>query len=316
MLGGVWSTDHELPHVRATEVVTEIGLCLPQLGAHVSRDVVRAFCEKAEDMGFTSLWVQEHLFYPNPSRSGYGGVAEMQAPIQYHSVWGALELLAAAAAWTGSCGVGTSVLVGGYHRPIELAKALATIDQISGGRLTVGLGIGWSIEEHEQSGTAMAVRGRRMDELIVALRACFGPDPVEYRGAFFDIPPSIVRPKPVQQAVRFISGMWSEPGRERTARLFDGWNPAGLSVPRVSRWRDEMNASRPDGMPPLTVHFRCFVQSPFVNWTFERFLGQVRAARQAGFEEIIIDANFWDRISSPDDWIDALSELAPVLEAA
>ena len=296
--------------------MSAVGLCLPQLGDHVTAEVVRAFCQKAEAMGFTSLWVQEHLFYPQPSRSSYGGVEGAEAPRQYHTVFGPLELLAAASAWTTSPRLGTSILVGGYHRPIELAKSLATVDQLSGGRVVAGLGVGWSIEEHEQSDTAMGDRGRRMDELVAALRACFGPDHVEHSGPFFDIPRSIVRPKPLQERLPLLSGMWSEPGRRRTAQLFDGWNPAGISVSRAQRWLDEMNAARPDGMAPLTVHFRAFVQSPFVEWSFDRFLAQVRAAHDAGFDEIVVDANFWDRITAPEHWLDVLDELAPTLDGA
>ena len=67
-------------------------------------------------------------------------------------------------------------------------------------------------------------------------------------------------------------------------------------------------------MAPLTIHFRCFVQSPFVEWSLEQLFTQIHAGRQAGFDEIIIDANFWDRIARPDDWLTALDELAPALE--
>lgn len=294
--------------------MSEVGICLPQLGDHVRADIMRAFCEKAEAMGFASLWVQEHLFYPEPSRSSYGGVPGAATPAPYRSVWGAVEVLAAAAAWTTTCRLGTSILVGGYHRPIELAKSLATIDQLSQGRVVAGLGIGWSSEEHEQMDTSMRVRGRRMDELVTALQVCLGPDPVEHRGAFFDIPRSLVRPKPAQARIPLLSGMWSEPGRRRTAALFDGWNPAGISVSRAQRWLDEMNGMRPEGAAPLTVHFRAFVQSPFVDWSFDRFLAQVRAAHAAGFDEIVIDANFWDRITEPDHWLAVLDEIAPTLE--
>ena len=78
----------------------EIGLCLPQLGGHVSRNGLRAFCERAEELGYGSLWVQEHIFYPLNPVSGYSARPGLKVPDAYRSTLGALETLAAAAAWT------------------------------------------------------------------------------------------------------------------------------------------------------------------------------------------------------------------------
>ena len=106
----------------------KVGLSLPQLGGHVTRSVLRRFCERSEELGFDGLWVQQHLFYPHQPISGYSARPGLAIPERYRSILSPLETLAAAAAWTSEMTVGTSVLVAGYHRPVDLAQRLATID--------------------------------------------------------------------------------------------------------------------------------------------------------------------------------------------
>jgi alkanesulfonate monooxygenase SsuD/methylene tetrahydromethanopterin reductase-like flavin-dependent oxidoreductase (luciferase family) len=176
-----------------------VGLALPQLGPHVDARAVRGFAERAETLGFGHLFVQQHLFYPHHVVSGYSARPGLAVPEAYRSVVQPLELLAAVAAWTSQVVVGTSILVAGYHRPLDLAQRISTLDLLSGGRTVFGFSVGWSDEEHAQYDVDPRTRGRRVDELIDALKACWGPDPVSYSGQFFDIPVSDVRPKPVQQ---------------------------------------------------------------------------------------------------------------------
>src|SRR6266545_2713768 len=122
----------------------DVGLSLPQLGGQVTRDGLRAFCESAEELGFASLWVQEHLFYPLHPVSGYSARPGLAVPEAYRTVLGALQTLTAAAAWTTRPVVGTSILVAGLHRPVALAQQLSTIDLLSEGRLVAGFSVGWS----------------------------------------------------------------------------------------------------------------------------------------------------------------------------
>jgi probable F420-dependent oxidoreductase len=301
--------------------VTRVGLCLPQLGSHVTANVVRGFCESAEEIGFDSLWVQDHFLYPLQPQRPYGGRSGSTVPEPYRSVLGPTELLAAVAAWTTTPRLGTSVLVAGNHWPAPLAQSLATVDLLSGGRLDVGLGVGWNAEEHIAAGTDVATRGRRFDDFLEALLACWGEDPVEHHGAFVDVPLSIVRPKPVQSPrPPLISGMWSRAGIERTRRRFDGWNPAGWTVEAAAAKVAEMNGDRPAGMAPLTVHFRTFLQLPHEAESAAdavgRIAGVVAEAREAGFAEVIVEANFWDEVDSEASWLAVPERCRPILEAA
>jgi len=300
--------------------MTGVGLCLPQLGEHVAPWAIETFCRRAEDLGYSSLWVQDHFLWPlNPTR-GYGGRPGARVPAQYTSVLAPTELLAAAATWTSSVGLGTSILVAGNHWPVSLAQRLATIDVLSGGRLRVGLGVGWNAEEHEASGTDVARRGERMDDFIPALVRCWGEDPVHHEGPFFTIPPAVVRPKPVQRPrPMLLSGMWSKAGLERTRLHFDAWNPAGLSVERVATTVTGLNARRPEGMAPLSVYHRSFAQSPLAPTSdedvVERLAAEAADAAQAGFAEFIIEHNFWDAINSPEGWAEVPDLFAPVVLA-
>lgn len=298
--------------------MTTVGLCVPQLGGHVDRNTLREFVTRAEALGFASLWVQEHLFYPLHPRSGYSSIPGQPIPAPYESALSATETLTAIACWTERVDVGTSVLVAGYHRPLELAQRLATIDVLSAGRLIAGFSVGWSDEEHEQMDVDPRTRGRRCDELVTALARCWADDPVEFEGDFFSIPASYVRPKPVQSPrPRLLSGMRSERGLERTARLFDIWNPSRGSAAEVAATAERINAMRP-GRPPIEVYHRVFLEPsvPDPDVPPPGIDGVARAyadAQQAGLDSVIVEANFWREIRSPQDWLGLPAHLARAL---
>jgi probable F420-dependent oxidoreductase len=301
--------------------MTGVGLCLPQLGDGLTVDIVREFCHRAEDVGYTSLWVQDHFLWPLEPQRGYGGRPGAAIPHQYQSVLAPTELLTAAAVWTESVRVGTSILVAGNHWPAPLAQRLSTIDHLSRGRLVVGLGVGWSAEEHTAAGSDITTRGARMDDFVDALLASWAPDPVSHDGPFFTIPPSMMRPKPFQQPrPPLVSGMWSAAGLERTRTRFDGWNSAGMPVATTKQIVDDLNARRPDGMRPLTVHHRSFAQFPRASTpegdVVARIAAEASEAAAAGFDDFVIEHNFWDAITSPEMWVDVPEMFRPAVEAA
>lgn len=298
-----------------------VGLTLPQLGEHVTRQAVRAFCERAEAAGFSSLWVQEHLFYALEPSAPYAARPGMPVPEAYKTTWSPLELLTAAAAWTERVRIGTGILVGGYHRPVELAQRLATLDHLSNGRLIVGLSVGWSKDEHDQMDVDFETRGPRMDELVAALQVCWGPDPVRFDGEFFHIPDAIVSPKPVQQPhPPLLSGMRSPAGLRRTAAMFDLWNPASGSIEQIMETAATIDAMRPVGSAPIEVVQRVFTEPPFVvpglePMTIDQIAGAVRAARDAGIKHVVVDTVFTTQVESPEDWATMPDELAEILDA-
>lgn len=300
----------------------KVGLTLPQLGEHVTLDALREFSVRAEALGYHSLWAQEHLFYPHESASGYAGQPGMKTPDFYRSVLAPTEMLAAVAAWTDRVMIGTSVLIAGYHWPVETAQRLATLDVLSGGRLVAGFAVGWSDEEHEVVGVNPRTRGRRMDEFIEALIACWSDDPVSFEGEFFHIPKSDVRPKPVQKPYpALLSGMWSPAGMDRTVAHFDIWNPALGTPASVREQFDQLNAKRAPGRAPLRLFYETFVQYPFEmpglpEPGVDTLVAVVGEAVEAGVEELIIESNFWREINSPEIWAKVPDLLSPVLAVA
>jgi probable F420-dependent oxidoreductase len=303
-------------------VTLKVGLTLPQLGEHVDATAVRAFAVAAEELGFASLWVQEHLFYPEENESIYGGRHTTSVHPAYRSVLGATELMAFVAACTNSALIGSSILVAGYHRPIELAQRLSTLDVLSGGRLIAGLGAGWSDEEHGQMDVNPRTRGRRMAELVTAVQACWGPDPVEFSGEFFTIPRSVVRPKPIQHPhPPLLSGLRSAAGLSRTAALFDIWNPSSGTTDALLEQLDTMRQARPDGADPVRLFLRSYLQRPTDpvgsgGQGIDGVRGDIRTAVASGAEQFIVEINFWDEMRSAKDWADAPVRLAILLDTA
>jgi len=299
-----------------------VGLALPQLGASVDAKAVRGFAERAEECGFGHLFVQQHLFYPHEVVSGYSARPGLAVPTAYRSVLQPLELLSVVAGWTTNIILGTSILVAGYNRPVDLAQRITTLDVLSGGRTVFGFSVGWSDEEHAQYDVDPRTRGRRAGEFIDAMKACWGPDPVSHQGEFFSIPASDVDPKPIQRPhPPLMSGMRSEVGLARTAEQFDWWNPASGTLEQHLETMKLLASMRPSGREPLKMCWNLFTDPPVVvanlrPLSVDELCEQVALAAAAGVDAVSIDANFDPAITSSQDWVKVPDRLAPILAAA
>ncbi|MFI5623373.1 TIGR03619 family F420-dependent LLM class oxidoreductase [Nocardioides sp. NPDC051685] len=296
--------------------MTFVGLALPQLGDIADIEVIEEFSRSAQRLGFDSLWAQEHFLFASGDGSKYPERSGGAQRSVYETVYSPIELLSAVTAWAPGMGIGTSILVAGYHQPAPLANRLATLDHLSGGRLIAGFGLGWSDEEHRAAGTNPRTRGERMDDFAMALRACWGEDPVSHSGPFFDVPEGIMRPKPVR-SIPLMSGMWSEAGLRRTARHFDLWNPGGpsTSLDEAEASLARMNEWRPDGMDPLGMVYRIATETTAgVKLGVKGVKDVVADVRERGIEGVIIDTNFDTSITSRGEWLDLLERLAPTTE--
>src|SRR5262245_15151932 len=137
----------------------EYGIHLPQYGRVASGEAIARAARHAEELGFAHLWVSDHLVHP----------AAQSYPSPY--LVDPVVALTWAAAVTERARLGTSVLVVPQHNPLALANALASLDNLSGGRVIVGAGVGWSEAEYDALGYRFSDRGRRMDEILELLRA-------------------------------------------------------------------------------------------------------------------------------------------------
>jgi len=177
----------------------KIGIHLPIAGRGASPETIAQVAVEAERIGLDSVWSWERLMRPMvPIPMGGAGGPVMEAPETFGAVYDPIETLSYVAAKTSRILLGTSVLDTLFQSPIILARRLATLDQLSDGRLVVGLGQGWMDQEFEAAGVSMKRRGAGFEEHILAMRAVWGPDPVSFEGRFYRIPEADIGPKPVR----------------------------------------------------------------------------------------------------------------------
>ncbi|MEQ8840414.1 MAG: LLM class F420-dependent oxidoreductase [Acidimicrobiales bacterium] len=177
-----------------------------------------------EDRGFESLWVAEHTHIPASRRSPWPGGPEL--PQMYFETLDPFVALTAAAASTSTLKLATGITLVPQHHPITLAKQVASIDHVSGGRFILGVGGGWNAEEMENHGGEFSSRWKLMRERIEAMKAIWADDPAEYHGDMVDFDPIWSKPKPVQSPHPPIHVGGASPwGPRRAARYGDGWMP-------------------------------------------------------------------------------------------
>jgi probable F420-dependent oxidoreductase len=208
----------------------ELGIALPQWGKHASSEAIVQVAQTAERLGYASLWVQERLLRPTKPLSGYSGMPGQPWPEAYRTVYDPIETLTFVAARTDRIKLGTSVIDALFHVPVVLARRLATLDQFCGGRLIVGLGQGWAEDEFLTANVPPKRRGAGFEEFIAALRAVWGPDPVQFNGRHYRIPESDIGPKPVQPGgPPILVGAFAPAAVERAGRIADGLNPISVN---------------------------------------------------------------------------------------
>ncbi|ROP54486.1 LLM class F420-dependent oxidoreductase [Streptomyces sp. PanSC9] len=219
-------------------MATRLGLGLPQMRQYSIGDDVPRVARAAEEIGYDSLWVFERALFPEPATQGLYGIEGLPWPDRYRAVADPLVTLTLAAAATRRVELGSSVLVAPLHLPFQLAKALATLDAASGGRVVAGLGTGWSLDEYAASGVRpFEERGRVLDEIIEVCRAVWGPDPVVHEGTVARIASAVVGPKPARPIPILLAA-----GNGRALRRLvdhaDGWLPTGTGAEQVAaQWR-------------------------------------------------------------------------------
>ncbi|HET7902884.1 MAG TPA: TIGR03619 family F420-dependent LLM class oxidoreductase [Candidatus Nanopelagicales bacterium] len=296
-----------------------VGLGLPVSGTWATPDALRHVATAAEERGFASLWTFQRLLHPVDEEWGAA----------YHAVHDPLTSLAYAAALTSRIRLGVAVVMAPYYAPIVLAKALTTIDVLSGGRLDVGLGLGWSAEEFEAVGVPMEGRGARAEEFVEVLRTIWTQDPVEHHGSLYDVPRSHVDPKPVQTPhPPLLMGGGAPAALRRVGRIADGWiSSSRTDLTTVGEQVDVIkDAAREAGRDTDALRF---IVRGVVRLTDEPTAGEARIPLQGsasqirddiarlaeqGITEVFLDLNWDDSTVGADDEGAALANADRVLE--
>jgi probable F420-dependent oxidoreductase len=225
----------------------EFGICVPHYGKPVEIDRILQVARSAEELGFASVWVTDHLFVPRTLEIIYRD--NMLEP---------LTLLSHLAAVVPRVRLGTSVIILPYRNPIIVAKMLATIDQLSHGRLIFGAAVGWMEPEFQALKAPFAERGAFSDESLRIIREIWTNGTVSHHGAFFQYEDMQASPRPVQQPAPPIwIGGNSARARRRVAELGDGWHASGLNAaamaPGCAHLRTLWEQAGRPGQPTLSA---------------------------------------------------------------
>lgn len=202
----------------------KFGICLPiRLTASASDNVDIAV--RAQELSFDSVWVSDHIVMPEKHRGMFSEV-----------FYEPFTLLSYISAVTSSISLGTSVIILPYRNPVVIAKQIATLDVLSGGRVIFGVGPGWMKEEFETLGVPLKGRGRMTDEYIKAIRELWKSESPSFDGDFCSFSDIKFEPKPLQDPHPpvLIAGS-SEYALKRAALLGDGWQPTWVSPEDVSQ---------------------------------------------------------------------------------
>jgi probable F420-dependent oxidoreductase len=187
-----------------------LGVILPNFGADSTPDNIRRVAEAAEELGFDSVWATEHI------------IVGPEAVDPYGRVYAPLVTLAWIAGFTSRVNLGTSIILVPLHHPIHLAKEVATLHELSGGRVTLGVGMGWHRDEFELMGVEFTGRGRRGDEAIRVVRALWRGEPPSPDATFAPLP------SPLPEI--WVGGSSARAIR-RARELGDAWHPSRGSSP-------------------------------------------------------------------------------------
>jgi probable F420-dependent oxidoreductase len=183
-----------------------------------------ALAVAVEERGFESLWFGDHSHIPASRETPWPGGAEL--PEVYYRILAPVVALTSAAAVTTTLRLGTGVLLVAQRDPIHVAKELATLDLLSGGRVLFGVGSGWNVEEMRDHGTDPRTRGRLLEERVEAIRMIWTTERASYHGDFVEFDDMFSWPKPVQQPHPPVHVGGAFPvGLERALRIGDGWIP-------------------------------------------------------------------------------------------
>jgi probable F420-dependent oxidoreductase len=265
-------------------------------GRYVDPKQAIALAQAAEAAGFESIWTVEHTIIPAGYKSAYpydssgklaGGHDDV--PLPDPLIW-----MAFVAAVTTRIKLATGILILPQHNPVIAAKQIATLDHLSGGRILLGIGVGWLEEEFNAIGVPFRQRGARTDEYIAAIRELWSADKPTFKGRFVSFDGAYCRPQPVNKSVPIIVGGHTEAAARRAGRLCNGFFPArGAPAELISVAR---KAAEEAGRDPDEIEITVSLPDD---------LGDLVALRRLGVTRVLVPvtgvSGLASRIRGPED---------------
>jgi len=276
----------------------KIGFGAPVAGAWARPDNIAYFGERAEELGYASLWAFHRLLVPEEK--------EAMAPV-YRSVLDPIGALTYAAARTYRIRLGVAIINLPFVSPAYLAKQASTLDVLSGGRFELGLGTGWEREEFIASGAPMERRGARAEDYLAALRTLWDDEVSSHEGEFYTIPPSRMLPKP--SGIPVLLGGSADVALKRAGRLAEGW--ISRSATDLSKIHEQIavvrNAAEEAGKDPADVRvvvrgvIRAGEDRPErLSGSYEKIREDAAWLGEQGVTELFYDLNWDPRIGNPE----------------
>lgn len=281
-----------------------LGLHALGIGAGADRAVIDAVASAADGCGFATLWAGEHVVMVDRSASRYpysdDGVIGVPAQADWLDPMIALGFAAAAST---RIGVATGVLLLPEHNPIVVAKQAASLDRLSGGRLTLGVGVGWSREEFAALGVPFEHRAARTAEYVAAMRTLWRDDVASFDGTFVGFDSIRVNPKPVRdRRIPIVVGGNGDAALRRIAAWGDGWygfNLAGVDAVRERVDKLERLCAE-SGRDRAELRLAVALDRPKV--------GDIGALSELGIDELVLVEAPPDRPEAAAEWVSALAD--------
>lgn len=281
-----------------------LGLHALGIGVGAQRAVIDAVAVAAEQHEFATLWAGEHAVMLDQPVSRYPYSAAGRIAVPAAADWiDPLIGLSFAAATTTTINLATGVLLLPEHNPVLVAKQAATLDRLSGGRFTLGVGIGWSREEFDALGVPFERRGARTAEYVAAMRRLWRDDIASFAGEFVNFERVRVNPKPVcDRRIPIMVGGNSDAALRRVVDWGDGWY--GFNLPDVAAATERValirKLCREGGRDPSELRLAVALQ--------HRTVDDILALSEGGIDELVIVVTPPDDIAAIPDWVAGLRQ--------
>ena len=281
----------------------KFGFSLVVRGNEATPDAFAKIAERAERLEIDSLWCSAHVILPPQVKSGYILIPGRKHPEHWKErYWEPFTVLSFLAGLTRRLTLGTSVVIVPMHNPIELAKQVAEVDQLSDGRFVFGIGVGWFEEEFETLGQDFHNRGARTDEAMELMKALWSEDPVSFEGHHYRVDSAFFSPKPVQRPHPpiWVAG-GSKAALKRAARIADAWHPVRPTFEYLEEARADLNryleeAGREPGSVEIAVKLPLVFQdgpsgadAPPTQGRAADIVAAIERYREAGASHLVMD---------------------------
>jgi len=244
---------------------------------------------ESEARGFESLWFADHSYIPVEEFKGSDVRPASHLRTEFHSCLEQLTNVATAAAVTKTIKVATGMCLMTLRDPLITAKALASIDYLSGGRLLVGVGAGWHTGEAANHGTEYKTRLRKMSERVKAMQQVWANEKYEFHGDYVNFCEVWCKPKPAQRpGPPIIAGMDGELGMERMTEWANGWCPSPLSLPNLEQKLERVRGNlRKAGRDPNTFSISIFYNNGWQNTDIQS--SEIDRMARLGLERVVLN---------------------------